>query len=100
MGGDSAPWLTLHGTVHEVHLVHQASLGSVRDDDLDGKEATMSAAIMTVLHYDIDEALHRKAKMRAAARGVTLRAWVLEAIEEKISAEEAGEAPEAEKQAL
>lgn len=60
----------------------------------------MSAANMTVLHYDIDDALHRKAKMRAAARGMTLRAWVLEAIEEKIATEEAAEGQEPERQAL
>jgi hypothetical protein len=68
--------------------------------DLDEKRATMCVPIMTVLHYDIDDALHRRAKMRAAARGVTLRAWVLEAIEGKIAAEEDADAQEPERQAL
>jgi predicted HicB family RNase H-like nuclease len=58
----------------------------------------MCGESMTVLHYDIDESVHRRAKIRAAARGVTLRAWIVEAIEAKLAAEESAEGGETQAQ--
>ncbi len=38
-------------------------------------------AAVTVLHYDIPDELHRRAKAAAAMQGVTLKAFILTAIE-------------------
>jgi predicted HicB family RNase H-like nuclease len=58
----------------------------------------MCTESMTVLHYDIDEGVHRRAKIRAAARGMTLRAWIVEAIAVKLAAEESAERGETQAQ--
>ena len=36
---------------------------------------------MAVLHYDIPDELHRKAKSAAALKGQTLKAFLIEALE-------------------
>jgi predicted HicB family RNase H-like nuclease len=43
---------------------------------------------VTVLHFDLDDALHRKAKARAAIEGIPLKDWVARAIERELEAEE------------
>ena len=40
---------------------------------------------MTVLHYEIDDELHRQAKAEAALRGVTLKAFLISALEEALA---------------
>jgi hypothetical protein len=70
---------------------HHASIAHIATAIMDGRQSTVTSG-MTVLHYDIEEQTHRRAKMRAAARGITLRAWIVEAIEAQIEREEAAEA--------
>ncbi len=41
----------------------------------------------TVVHYDIPDALHRRAKGAAALKGVTLRQFVIDALEAAVAAE-------------
>lgn len=43
------------------------------------------------LQYDIDRELHRRLKMAAAARDVTIKALVIEAIDDKVRQIEQGE---------
>jgi predicted HicB family RNase H-like nuclease len=47
---------------------------------------------VTVLHFDMDPELHRRAKARAAIEGVPLNDWVARAIEREVEAEEADQA--------
>jgi hypothetical protein len=44
---------------------------------------------VTRIYYDLDEELHRRAKLAAVGRGVSLKAWLIEAITEKLESEEA-----------
>jgi hypothetical protein len=46
---------------------------------------------VTVLHFDLDDELHRRAKVRAATEGIPLKSWVARAIERELEAEEADE---------
>ncbi|MFW6033539.1 MAG: toxin-antitoxin system HicB family antitoxin [bacterium] len=41
---------------------------------------------MTTLHFELDDKLHRRAKMRAAAEGIPLKQWVTRAIEHELAA--------------
>lgn len=43
---------------------------------------------MPALNYDIPDELHRRAKAAAAIRGVTLRQFVLEALEAEVERQE------------
>jgi predicted HicB family RNase H-like nuclease len=45
---------------------------------------------VTRIYYDLDEELHRRAKLAAVGRGVSLKAWLIEAITEKLEREEPG----------
>jgi hypothetical protein len=56
----------------------------------DGGTTTVTS--VTVLHFDLDDALHRKAKARAAIEGIPLKDWVARAIERELEAEAADEA--------
>jgi predicted HicB family RNase H-like nuclease len=47
---------------------------------------------VTRVHIDVPDDVHRAAKLAAVRRGVSLKAWVTEAIEEK--AEREGEPPQ------
>lgn len=48
---------------------------------------------VTVLHFDLDDELHRKAKAQAAIEGIPLKDWVARAIKRELEAERAtGEA--------
>jgi HicB family len=55
-------------------------------------EGITNVGDVTVLHFDMDPELHRRAKARAAIEGVPLKDWVARAIEHELEAEEADEA--------
>jgi predicted HicB family RNase H-like nuclease len=40
---------------------------------------------VTILHYDIPSELHRRAKVAAATQGVTLKAFVMAALEAAVT---------------
>lgn len=63
--------------------MHQACLAS---SALSTVGATLGA--VTRIYYDLEEELHRRAKVAAATRGVSLKAWLIEAITEKLEREE------------
>lgn len=45
-----------------------------------------SVGKVTTLHFDLDDRLHRRAKARAAAEGIPLKAWVTRAIQHELEA--------------
>ena len=48
---------------------------------------------VTRIYYDLDDELHRAAKLAAVTRGISLKAWLIEAIAEKLEREHSGEQP-------
>jgi hypothetical protein len=46
---------------------------------------------VTRIYYDLDDELHRAAKLAAVTKGMTLKAWLIEAITEKLEREGSGE---------
>jgi predicted HicB family RNase H-like nuclease len=46
---------------------------------------------VTVLHFDLDDELHRQAKAQAAIEGVPLKDWVAQAIEQALAQRETDE---------
>ena len=46
---------------------------------------------VTRIYYDLDDELHRAAKLSAVTKGISLKAWLIEAITEKLEREESGE---------
>jgi hypothetical protein len=48
---------------------------------------------VTRIYYDLDNELHRAAKLAAVTKGISLKAWLIEAIAEKLEREKAGERP-------
>ncbi|MGH9252021.1 MAG: hypothetical protein ACRD0W_21265 [Acidimicrobiales bacterium] len=44
---------------------------------------------MTRIYYDLDDELHRAAKLAAVTKGITLKAWLIEAIAEKLERDDA-----------
>jgi predicted HicB family RNase H-like nuclease len=48
---------------------------------------------VTVLHFDLDDELHRRAKARAAIVGIPLKDWVAKAIERELEAEDVKDEP-------
>jgi hypothetical protein len=48
---------------------------------------------VTRIYYDLDDELHRAAKLAAVTKGMTLKAWLIEAITEKLKREQSGEQP-------
>jgi hypothetical protein len=44
---------------------------------------------VTRIYYDLDDELHRAAKLSAVTKGITLKAWLIEAITEKLERDEA-----------
>jgi len=49
---------------------------------------------LTILHYDIPSELHRRAKIAAATQGVTLKAFVMTALDAAV-VETLGDGPRA-----
>jgi hypothetical protein len=45
--------------------------------------------VVTRIYYDLDDELHRAAKLAAVTKGITLKAWLIEAITEKLERDEA-----------
>ncbi len=43
---------------------------------------------MPVVHYNLNEELHRRAKVAAAQQGITLKAFLEQALEEKLARDE------------
>jgi hypothetical protein len=54
--------------------------------------STASANLGTVtrIYYDLDDELHRQAKLAAVTKGISLKAWLIEAITEKLEREAPG----------
>jgi predicted HicB family RNase H-like nuclease len=48
---------------------------------------------ITRVHIELPDEVHHDAKVAAARRGITLKAWVTEAIEEKVVREEEPDQP-------
>jgi hypothetical protein len=44
---------------------------------------------VTRIYYDLDDELHRAAKLAAVTKGITLKAWLIEAIAEKLERQKA-----------
>ena len=47
--------------------------------------------VVTRIYYDLDDELHRAAKLAAVTKGISLKAWLIEAITEKLEREGSGE---------
>ena len=54
----------------------------------------MTTGDVTILHYDIPSELHRRAKIAAATQGVTLKAFVMTALD-AAAVETLGDGPKA-----
>lgn len=53
-----------------------------------GLTVRSSVATVPVVHYTIDDELHRRAKIAAAQLGITLKEFLERALEEKVKAVE------------
>jgi hypothetical protein len=49
---------------------------------------------VTRIYYELDDELHRAAKLAAVTKGISLKAWLIEAITEKLEREGSTKGPE------